>query len=265
MRGRGPGSGEGGGWWSLTCLIATLMLCSPCHPGGAWRNVLRHRQGRGVAVGLSGSAGEQGSAFCDARNSNNILIGKRAEGLWLRARAEPSWAPRGCLQAPQPAAEPLLGPPGFFSGKRLVAGWRERGCSISPVPQETHVSPGVRGTSIVPSSSDLPCARTRGLSVDALLLPAPAGSQFSPSPPPRPRIQWLLGSVLPQDVPLGLLETVVVGAPSLLLLRAPSGPDPAASAGFSRFMARGGGLRADGRWGGPGGSRLLSPFALLHF
>lgn len=145
-------------------------------------------------MGLSGSAGEQGSAFCDARNSNNILIGKRAEGLWLRARAEPSWAPRGCLQAPQPAAEPLLGPPGFFSGKRLVAGWRERGCSVSPVPQETHVSPGVRGTSIVPSSSDLPCARTRGLSVDALLLPAPAGSQFSPSPPHAPAFSGSWGA-----------------------------------------------------------------------
>lgn len=33
VRGRGLGFGEGGGWWSLSCLIATtLTLCSPRHP-----------------------------------------------------------------------------------------------------------------------------------------------------------------------------------------------------------------------------------------
>lgn len=44
VRGRGLGFGEGGGWWSFSCLVAALTLLLSMTPRG-WRNLLRYKQG----------------------------------------------------------------------------------------------------------------------------------------------------------------------------------------------------------------------------
>lgn len=90
VRGTGPGFGEGGGWWSLSCLIATLTLCSPRPPPGKEER----SEAQAGLRGWSCKVGEEGSVVSDAKllahNSNNILRGAGTwmRGFWLRARAE---------------------------------------------------------------------------------------------------------------------------------------------------------------------------------
>lgn len=66
--GTGPGFGEGGGWWSLSCPVAFLTLCSPwpLREGGTFRGTSR-------AEGLELQA-ERSAQWCLMQNYLHIIV-----------------------------------------------------------------------------------------------------------------------------------------------------------------------------------------------
>lgn len=53
---------------------------------------------------------------------------------------EPSRAPQGCLQDPQPAVEPSMSPLGFSSVRGSCLAWRKKGRGFPAATQGMHIS-----------------------------------------------------------------------------------------------------------------------------